>query len=117
MLSANLVKRLTGTLRASLGHVFKAAPNSGNGLRAIEFLISRNDLSGAVNLASPNPLPNREMMRVLRQTCGVPFGLPAAKWMLDNDIIDIELTAWPPDGPTELRFSFTPIVFWPKIGN
>ncbi|MBI3881157.1 MAG: TIGR01777 family protein [Verrucomicrobia bacterium] len=51
--------------------------------RAIEFLIAHDELSGPVNLAAPNPLPNAEMMRVMRGVCGVPFGLPAAEWMLE----------------------------------
>ena len=50
--------------------------------RAVDWLINRDDFSGAVNLASPNPIPNREMMRTLREICGVPFGLPATLWML-----------------------------------
>jgi len=51
--------------------------------RAVEWLITRKDLSGPINLASPNPLPNHEMMRTLRQVCGARFGLPAANWMLE----------------------------------
>jgi uncharacterized protein len=51
-------------------------------VRAIHFLLESN-LSGAVNLASPNPLPNAEFMRVLRQACGIGFGLPSADWMLE----------------------------------
>jgi len=51
--------------------------------RAVEWLITRKDLSGPINLASPNPLPNREMMRILRQLCGARVGLPAANWMLE----------------------------------
>jgi uncharacterized protein len=35
-----------------------------------------------VNLAAPNPLPNAEFMRVLREASGAPFGLPASAWML-----------------------------------
>jgi uncharacterized protein (TIGR01777 family) len=50
---------------------------------AVRWLIDRDDVSGIVNLASPNPLPNADFMRVLRQACGVPFGLPARGWMLD----------------------------------
>jgi uncharacterized protein (TIGR01777 family) len=50
---------------------------------AVEWLISHDDLQGPVNLVAPNPLPNAEMMRTLRQVCGVPFGLPAADWMLE----------------------------------
>jgi uncharacterized protein (TIGR01777 family) len=52
-------------------------------IAAIRWLIDREDIDGAVNVASPNPLPNAEFMRVLREACGVPFGLPATKWMLE----------------------------------
>jgi NAD dependent epimerase/dehydratase family enzyme len=40
-------------------------------------------MRGPVNLASPNPLPNREFMRILRNAWGMPIGLPAATWMLE----------------------------------
>ena len=49
---------------------------------AVRWLIERNDIDGIVNIASPHPLPNAEFMRVLRDAYGVPFGLPARKWML-----------------------------------
>ncbi|MFR9799922.1 TIGR01777 family oxidoreductase [Streptomyces sp. MS06] len=52
-------------------------------VRAVEFLIARDDLDGPVNLASPNPLPHREFMRVLRAARGVPVGLPATRWMAE----------------------------------
>jgi uncharacterized protein (TIGR01777 family) len=45
--------------------------------RAVEFLIARADIDGPVNIASPNPLPNREFMAVLRDAWGMPNGLPA----------------------------------------
>ena len=51
--------------------------------RAIEWIIQHEDLIGPINLAAPNPLPNREMMRTFRQVCGVPFGMPATRWMLE----------------------------------
>lgn len=50
---------------------------------AIEFLIAREEVSGPVNVCSPNPLPNSEFMRALRRAWGIPIGLPAAKWMLE----------------------------------
>jgi len=50
--------------------------------RAIYFLIER-DLDGTINVASPNPLPNREFMAVLRRAWGASIGLPATKWMLE----------------------------------
>ncbi len=51
--------------------------------RSVEWLIHRDDFSGPVNVASPNPIPQREMMRIIRRECGVPFGLPATRRMLE----------------------------------
>ncbi|WP_406010347.1 TIGR01777 family oxidoreductase [Streptomyces sp. NBC_00637] len=52
-------------------------------VRAVEFLVGRDDLAGPVNLASPAPLPHRAFMRALRGAWGVPVGLPATKWMAE----------------------------------
>ena len=52
-------------------------------IRAVEFLIATPSLSGSVNLASPNPLPNREFLRVLRNAWGTRVGLPTTQWMLE----------------------------------
>jgi uncharacterized protein len=51
-------------------------------LRAVEFLIQHEDISGVVNLAAPIPLPNVEFMAALRSAWGVRLGLPAREWML-----------------------------------
>jgi uncharacterized protein len=51
-------------------------------LRAVEFLIEREDISGVVNLAAPNPLPNKQFLDELREAWGIRFGLPAHDWML-----------------------------------
>ncbi|WP_431781410.1 epimerase [Streptomyces chumphonensis] len=50
-------------------------------VRAVGFLIARDDLDGPVNLAAPEPLPQRAFMRALRAAWGVPLGLPATRWM------------------------------------
>jgi uncharacterized protein (TIGR01777 family) len=50
---------------------------------AVRWLIERNDIDGVVNVASPNPLPNSEFMRLLRDAWGMPFGLSATHWMLE----------------------------------
>jgi uncharacterized protein len=50
-------------------------------VRAVEFLIDRDDLAGPVNLAAPGPLPQREFMRELRAARRIPVGLPATRWM------------------------------------
>lgn len=52
-------------------------------VRAVEFIIATEHLTGPVNLASPDPLPNREFMRVLRDAWGVPVGLPAPVWAME----------------------------------
>lgn len=52
-------------------------------VRAVEFLIGRDDLDGPVNLASPGPLPQRAFMRALRKAWGMPVGLPATAWMAE----------------------------------
>jgi uncharacterized protein (TIGR01777 family) len=51
--------------------------------RAIEWLIVHEDLSGPINQCAPNPLPNAEMMKIFREVCGMPIGLPATEWMLE----------------------------------
>lgn len=51
--------------------------------RAIEFLIANDAISGPVNLAAPNPLPNADMMQTFRQILRMPIGLPAPRWMLE----------------------------------
>ena len=51
-------------------------------VRAIYFLIERDDMDGVVNLASPHPLPNRDFMADLRRAWGIEIGLPSAEWML-----------------------------------
>ena len=50
---------------------------------AVQWLIGHQDLSGPVNLASPNPLPYADFIRILRSAQGVHVGLPATRWMLE----------------------------------
>jgi uncharacterized protein (TIGR01777 family) len=64
-------------------------------VRAVRWLIEHDDVSGPVNLAAPEPLPNAEFMRALREAWGARIGLPAARWML-------EIGAWLLRTETEL---------------
>lgn len=52
-------------------------------LGAIEFLRERPEFDGPVNIAAPTPVDNRTLMATLRRVLGVPFGLPATRWMLE----------------------------------
>jgi uncharacterized protein (TIGR01777 family) len=52
-------------------------------IAAVQWLIDRDDIEGVVNVAAPHPLPNADFMRILREACRVPFGLPVTRWMLE----------------------------------
>lgn len=51
--------------------------------RMVEWLINNEKASGPYNVAAPNPMRNKDMMRVYRQELHMPFGLPATVWMLE----------------------------------
>lgn len=51
--------------------------------RAVEFIISRSEFSDIVNIASPNPLPNRDFMRALREAWGRSLSIPLSKRMIE----------------------------------
>jgi uncharacterized protein (TIGR01777 family) len=51
--------------------------------RAIRFIQSDPTLDGPVNVSSPNPVQNRELMAILRRVVGARFGLPLVRWMLE----------------------------------
>lgn len=77
-----LVRRGLGG-RAGNGRQYVSWIHDADFIRAIHWLIEHEEVRGAVNIASPNPLPNAEFMRDLREAWGVPFGLPASGWMLE----------------------------------
>lgn len=52
-------------------------------LRAVDLLLTRDELAGPVNLAAPGPVPQRDFMRTLRRAWRMPVGLPATKWMAE----------------------------------
>ena len=52
-------------------------------LRIINWCIEHETLEGAINMCAPNPMPNREFLKALRDACGAKLGLPAAIWMLE----------------------------------
>ena len=52
-------------------------------LAAVDFIAADPLLDGVFNLTAPEFPTNRELMRAFREQQGAPFGLPAAKWMLE----------------------------------
>lgn len=81
--------------RAGDGRQFISWIHEADFHRALDFIIACDDLSGPVNVAAPNPLPNQDFNLILRQAIGVKVGLPATKWML-------EVGAWLMGTETEL---------------
>jgi uncharacterized protein (TIGR01777 family) len=69
--------------RSGDGRQFVSWIHEADFIAAIDWLIAHGEISGVINLASPNPLPNAEFMRALRQAARMPFGLPATDWMLE----------------------------------
>jgi hypothetical protein len=69
--------------RAGDGRQFMSWIHDHDFIRAIRWLIDRDDIDGIVNVASPHPIPNTEFMRELRRAAGVRVGLPALTWMLE----------------------------------
>ena len=52
-------------------------------LRALDWIIQREELSGCWNLCAPSPLTQRAFMKHLRESLGVHVGLPATAWMAE----------------------------------
>jgi hypothetical protein len=73
---SNLVRLSLGG-RQGNGRQFVSWIHEADYARAVEFIISHEELQGPVNIAAPNPLPNREFMAALRWAWDVPNGVPA----------------------------------------
>jgi uncharacterized protein (TIGR01777 family) len=69
--------------KAGAGRQFVSWIHYEDFVRAIRWLIDRDAVDGVVNVAAPNPLPNAEFMRLLREASGTSVGLPASRWMLE----------------------------------
>jgi uncharacterized protein len=78
----NLVRVGLGGTQGS-GNQFVSWIHETDFARAVEFLIGRDDIEGPVNIAAPNPLPNREFMQALRDAWDMPNGVPAPRPLLE----------------------------------
>lgn len=63
--------------------------------RSIEFILEHPEICGTYNVAAPNPVINKDFMKIMRDELHVLFGLPASEWML-------EIGAWLMGTETEL---------------
>lgn len=90
----NLVKRGLGGTQGK-GNQFISWIHEYDFVRIIEWLMAHEEVTGILNVASPNPEPNKKFMKTLRQVMNRRFGLPATRWML-------EIGAWFIGTETEL---------------
>jgi NAD dependent epimerase/dehydratase family enzyme len=72
----NLVRLGLGGTQGN-GRQFVSWIHEADFARAVEFIVAHEELDGPINIAAPNPLPNREFMLALRDAWGMPNGLPA----------------------------------------
>jgi NAD dependent epimerase/dehydratase family enzyme len=87
---------------------------------AVRFLERRDDITGPVNLSSPNPRDNRTLMAELRRTVRMPVGIPAPRWLLEpglwalrNESELLLKSRWVlPDRLASAGFEFR----WPELG-
>ena len=84
-----LVRRGLGG-RQGPGTQFVSWIHEADFVRAIDHLIAREDFSGIVNLASPNPLPNCDFMRALRDAWGIRVGVPIPECMMEVGAIALQ---------------------------
>lgn len=51
--------------------------------KSIEWLNEHKELTGAINCTAPEPIRNVDLMRIIRNAYGVPFGFPSPAWLLE----------------------------------
>lgn len=52
-------------------------------IRAVEFIDTHEEMSGPVNVSSPNVSDNTALMAALRRAVRMPIGIPAPRWLLE----------------------------------
>ncbi len=97
-------KGLGGT--AASGRQYISWIHEDDFINSVRWLLDHEELSGPINLSSPVPLPNREFMKVFRDSWGTKFGPPAFKWQL-------AIGAWFMNTETELILKSRQVV--PKL--
>lgn len=78
----NLTKRFLGGTMGN-GKQYVSWIHETDFCRFVEWLMENKNAIGPYNFAAPNPIRNKEMMQLYRKILDVPFGLPAAVWMLE----------------------------------
>jgi uncharacterized protein len=69
--------------RAASGRQYVSWVHYQDFINAIYWIMNHEELDGVINIAAPQPLPQAEFMRVLREAFGARLGLPATRLMLE----------------------------------
>ncbi|SMD15465.1 TIGR01777 family oxidoreductase [Pedobacter nyackensis] len=51
--------------------------------KCTEWLLEHKELSGVINCTAPEAVKNTKLMKLIRTSYGVPFGLPSPAWLLE----------------------------------
>lgn len=89
---ANAEKRAAGAFheyRPTHGRQMFSWVHIDDVLAAIRFFAATEGIDGVVNVSSPHPLPNNEVMATLRSVVGAPFGIPMPRVMLEAGTLAI----------------------------
>ena len=64
------------------GRQYMSWIHEGDVASVINWVYTHEEITGTINCTSPQPLPNADFMRTLREACNVPFGIPTPAWLL-----------------------------------
>jgi uncharacterized protein (TIGR01777 family) len=78
----SLVRRGLGGSAGS-GDQFVSWIHETDFVRALDFILDHDTIEGPINIASPNPVPNRDFMRILREAAAVSFGLSSNRLFVE----------------------------------
>jgi len=84
----NLVKLGLGGKQGN-GRQYVSWVHEYDAARSTEWFANHSELQGVFNCTAPNPIKNAELMHTIRKACGIPFGLPAPRWLLEPGAIVI----------------------------
>lgn len=59
-------------------------------VRSIDFIIQNQELKGPINVASPKPTTNSNLMKSVRKAVKIPFGIPLPKFLLEIGSVIIQ---------------------------
>lgn len=78
----NLVKCGLGGKQGS-GEQYVSWVHEQDVARSTEWILNQEGMKGVLNCTAPVALKNKDLMKLLRASYGIPFGLPSPQWLLE----------------------------------